>query len=88
MLIPEYSSTFKKDLSKLQRGNKDITKLITVMSMLISNMPLPAKYGDHPLKGDYVGYRDCHIEPDWILIYKASKSHIEFIRTGTHSNLF
>ena len=58
------------------------------MSMLIGEVPLPAKYEDHPLQGNYVGYRDCHIEPDWILIYKTSKSHIEFVRTGTHSDLF
>jgi mRNA interferase YafQ len=88
MLIPEYKSTFKKDLAKMQRRNKDITKLITVMSMLINGVSLPSNFDDHSLKGEYIGHRDCHIEPDWVLIYRVGKSHIEFVRTGTHSDLF
>jgi len=88
MLIPEYSGAFKKDLAKLVRRNKDITKLITVTSMLVSEVPLPARFECHPLKGNYIDHMDCHIEPDWILIYKTEKGCIRFVRTGTHSDLF
>jgi len=88
MLIPEYTVAFKKDLAKAVRRNKDVTKLITIVSMLINEMPLPAKHENHPLKGGYIGHMDCHIEPDWILIYKVDKQYIEFVRTGTHSDLF
>ena len=88
MLIPDYKTSFKKDIAKLQRRKKDITKLISVACMLISEMPLPQQYENHPLKGNYAGYMDCHIEPDWLIIYKLDAPYIEFIRTGTHSDLF
>jgi len=88
MLIPEYSVSFKKDLAKMFRRNKDITKLISIICMLIGGVPLPRQYENHPLKGGYLGCMECHIEPDWLLVYEVGKSHIEFIRTGTHSDLF
>ena len=88
MLIPDYRGAFKKDLAKIQRRGKDITKLISIICMLVGEAPLPAKYEDHALKGDYVGHRDCHIEPDWVLIYMVDKPYISFVRTGSHSDLF
>jgi len=88
MLIPEYSNAFKKDLVKAMRRNKDITKLITITSMLIGEVPLPAQFENHPLKGNYAGHMDCHIEPDWILIYRTEENCIRFVRIGTHSDLF
>ena len=88
MLIPVYNNVFKKDLAKMVRSNKDITKLITVISMLINNIPLPDKYKDHKLIGNYKDHQECHIEPNWLLIYMVSGQYIEFVRTGSHSDLF
>ncbi|EKY4937501.1 type II toxin-antitoxin system YafQ family toxin [Salmonella enterica] len=56
--------------------------------LIEDKLPLPAIYKDHPLQGDYKGYRDAHIEPDWLLIYKISDTELRFERTGTHSDLF
>ena len=58
------------------------------MTSLIEERPLPEKYKDHRLKGSFSAYRDCHIEPDWLLIYKPRPTEITFVRTGTHSDLF
>ena len=58
------------------------------MDLLIDELPLPEKMKDHPLRGDWAGSRDCHLEPDWILIYTIEEKHVTFERTGTHSDLF
>lgn len=66
-----------------------MSKLKVLMSLLINErLPLPAEYKDHPLQGNYQGYRDAHIEPDWLLIYKLTDKLIRFERTGTHADLF
>ena len=82
------TSQFKKDIKKQLRKGKDQQKLIEVVKLLLSESPLPEKNKDHPLKGNWKGRRDCHIEPDWILIYKISKDELLLERTGTHSDLF
>ncbi|MBE8598118.1 type II toxin-antitoxin system YafQ family toxin [Xenorhabdus sp. BG5] len=85
----EYSSQFQRDLKLAQKRHKDMSKLKDFMRLLINNeFPLPVIYKDHPLQGNYKGYRDAHIEPDWILIYKITDKLIRFERTGTHSDLF
>ena len=58
------------------------------MRQLVEQKPLEAKYRDHPLKGDYVDCRECHIEPDWLLIYMIKEDTIIFVRTGSHADLF
>ncbi len=63
-------------------------KLRTLLSLLIEGAPLPREYRDHPLRGNWEGYRDAHIEPDWLLIYKATAKTVHFERTGTHVDLF
>ena len=88
MLMPEYKVSFKKDLAKLHQHDKDIAKLIKTISMLVCRIPLPHHHESHSLKGNYDGYMDCHIEPDWVLIYKIRPSRIMFVRTGTHADLF
>ena len=65
-----------------------MTKLRHILQLLIEDAPLPASLRDHPLKSDWIGYRDLHIEPDWLLIYKANRTSVHFERTGTHSDLF
>jgi mRNA interferase YafQ len=63
-------------------------KLKRLITLLLSEKPLAKKYKDHPLVGNYGGRRECHIEPDWLLIYKPTDIQIIFERTGTHSDIF
>jgi mRNA interferase YafQ len=84
------TNQFKKDVKRANKRGKDLAKLKAAMDLLIEGEPLPPGYKDHPLRGDFIGSRDCHIEPDWILIYNLSEkeTHVRFERTGTHSDLF
>jgi mRNA interferase YafQ len=84
------TSQFKKDIKLAQKRGKDLAKLKAVMDQLIEGDPLPAQYRDHPLRGEFSGSRDCHVESDWILIYTLAEkgAHVRFERTGTHSDLF
>lgn len=88
MRQPDYSGQFKRDVKQSQKRSKDMEKLKTLMQLLIDEEPLPASYLDHPLKGDWRGFRDAHIEPDWLLIYKVSGDVVRFERTGRHTDLF
>lgn len=63
-------------------------KLKTVIEKLLENQELEPKYKDHALTGDWNAYRDCHLEPDWLLIYKISETNLFLVRSGSHSNLF
>jgi mRNA interferase YafQ len=82
------TSQFKKDIKKQIKKGKDPEKLTSLIKLLIQNDPLPQKYKDHALIGNWVGRRDCHIEPDWILIYKKTEDELLLERTGSHSDLF
>ncbi len=82
------TSQFEKDIKKQIKKGKDPEKLTSLIKLLIQDDPLPLKYKDHALIGNWVGRRDCHIEPDWILIYKKSENELILERTGSHSNLF
>jgi mRNA interferase YafQ len=88
MLTPVYTNQFEKDLKKMLRRGKDAEKLKAVISMLVDEIPLPQKYRDHVLLGNFKARRECHIEPDWLLMYRASEDKMIFERTGTHSDLF
>lgn len=88
MLTPGYKTSFKKDLKLIKKRGKDIKKLYNIISDLIEQKLLAKKHVDHPLKGEYSDCRECHIEPDWLLIYLIKGNSITFIRTGTHSDLF
>ena len=79
---------FKKDVKLAQRRGKDINKLRDLIWLLLQGGPLPSHYKDHPLQGRWRQYRDCHIEPDWLLIYKTEGDNLYLVRTGTHSDLF
>ena len=65
-----------------------MAKLKEIMTLLIESQRLPEKHRDHPLSGDFVHYRECHIEPDWLLVYKMTPAEVYFVRTGSHSDLF
>jgi mRNA interferase YafQ len=84
------TTQFKKDVKLARKHGKDLAKLKAVLDLLMEGEPLPAVYKDHPLRGEFEGSRDCHISPDWILIYtlRDNGAHVCFERTGTHSDLF
>lgn len=90
MLEIKDGSTFRKDMKKVQKQGKDFSKLKEIITKLINNIELPKENKDHNLKGNYKGYRECHIEPDWLLIYKTELENNLLIlyRTGSHSELF
>jgi mRNA interferase YafQ len=82
------TSQFKQDVKRMQRRGKDLEKLKRVLEILVKGKELAQKYRDHVLVGQYKGTRECHIEPDWLLIYELAESEIVLIRTGSHSDLF
>jgi mRNA interferase YafQ len=82
------TTQFKKDVKRAGKRGKDLTELKAVLDLLIEGKSLPPEYKDHPLRGIFTGSRDCHIQPDWILIYTLVENHVRFERTGTHSDLF
>jgi mRNA interferase YafQ len=90
MLEIKDGSIFRKDMKKVQKQGKDFSKLRVIITKLINNIELPKENKDHNLKGNYKGYRECHIEPDWLLIYKTEVENNLLIlyRTGSHSELF
>lgn len=84
------TSRFRKELKAVLKRGKDVEKLLTVVNILASGETLPPQYKDHALTGDMAGYRDCHIENDWLLLYaiKDDLLVLTLTRTGTHSDLF
>lgn len=79
---------FEKDLVKAKKRGKDMEKIENIIIQLIKAHPLPAKNREHKLQGNFKDFWECHIEPDWLLIYKKTATEIVLIRTGTHSDLF
>jgi len=79
---------FKKDVKRMRKRGKDLEKVKAVIDLLVAEEPLPPKNRDHKLGGNWIGRRDCHIEPDWILIYKLTEDELLLEITGTHSDLF
>ena len=88
MRSPSYSSQFHRDVKRLQKKGKDLEKLKKLIELLLAGEPLPAQYKDHPLKLNWAGYWDAHVEPDWVLIYSATADKVHLERTGTHEELF
>ena len=87
-MILAQTKQFKKDVKRMQKRGKDLAKIKAVIDLLLAEEPLSPKNRDHQLGGNWVGRRDCHIEPDWILIYKPTGDELLLERTGTHSDLF
>ncbi|WP_280540200.1 type II toxin-antitoxin system YafQ family toxin [Chromohalobacter sp. 11-W] len=88
MLTPVRSSQFKRDVKRAVKRGKDTTKLKSLLALLVAQAPLPEEYQDHPLRGNWNGYRDAHIEPDWLLLYCVVGDEWHLARTGSHSDLF
>jgi len=85
------TNRYEKDLRRIISEIRPIEELDCVVELLsASDTPLPPKYKDHKLKGRYLGYRECHIKPDWLLVYKKDKKNLILLlmQTGTHSDLF
>ena len=90
MLKIRYTNKFKKDFKTIIKRGYDSKKLETILHLLVQNKPLSEKNKDHNLSGNWGGFRECHIEPDWLLIYKIEHDIVTLtlMRTGTHSDLF
>ncbi|WP_456047997.1 type II toxin-antitoxin system YafQ family toxin [Abiotrophia defectiva] len=86
----KFTSQFKKDLKKAKKQGSDIDKLFEVINSLAQGVQLPSKYRDHQLSGNYKDCRECHIEPDWLLIYQVIDNVLvlSLIRIGSHADLF
>lgn len=84
------TTQFKKDLKRIKKRGLNLQKLQEVLTQLINNQSLDPKHRDHSLTGNYIGFRECHIEPDWLLIYAVDKGQLVLVasRTGSHSDLF
>ena len=88
MLTLRYTTTFKKDYKRLQKRGYDMAKLRRVLEHLAGGETREEQYKDHALRGNYAGARDCHVEPDWVLIYAIVGDELRLLRTGTHADLF
>ena len=90
MLTIKYQTAFKKDYKRIKKRGYDTRLLEKVVGLLAEGRGLPAEYNDHALSGDYIGCRECHIAPDWLLVYEIIEGELllYLTRTGTHSDLF
>jgi mRNA interferase YafQ len=88
MLRLSYTTAFKQDYKRLQKRGFVMAKLRQVLEQLAYGETIEDQYKDHPLRGNYAGARDCHIEPDWVLIYSIAGDELRLLRTGTHADLF
>lgn len=88
MLTPVRSSQFKRDVTRAAKRGKDLTKLRRLLAALIAQEPLSARSRDHPLRGTWKGYREVHIESNWLLIYRVVKDELHLVRSGSHADLF
>ena len=90
MLKVRYSAKFKKDFKVIIKRGYDTSIFEEVIGLLLEEKPLPEKYRDHALIGNYAGHRSCHLTPDWLLIYRIEKEvlTLSLTRIGTHSDLY
>ncbi len=86
----KFTTKFKKDIKLAKKQGRNTDKLLRIIEQLANGEPLEAKYRDHDLSGDYQGWRECHIEPDWLLVYKLLDDVLVLLlnRIGSHSELF
>lgn len=90
MLTIKYHTMFKKDFKKIKKRGYDISRLEKIVELPANEVPLPEQFKDHNLSGNYNGFRECHIAPDWLLIYQVNNNELVLVlsRTGSHSDLF
>lgn len=82
------STQFRRDIKRLGRQSADLSLLEAVIITLVAEEALDEKYRDHLLTGNWRGHRECHIRPDWLLIYRLTDDELQLVRTGSHSELF
>ena len=82
------TTAFERDLRRVNKQGKDVDKLETVVNILQAQEQLPARCRPHPLHGIWAGHWDCHVEPDWLLLYKVTEEALILARTGSHADLF
>jgi len=89
-MIFSTTSQYRKDIKRIQKQGLDLSLLNNVLEILIVGKPLPPQYKDHALKGNYIGLRECHIRPDWLLVYSVNNDKLVLTatRTGSHAELF
>jgi len=87
-LPPATGSRFEQDVSRMRKRGEEMGRLRTVIEALCARTPLPQALRDHLLKGEWKGYRDCHVAPDWLIIDRKTQTELVLARTGTHSDLF
>jgi mRNA interferase YafQ len=85
---PITGAQFRRDVKLARKRGKDMPKLRELILLLVEGNPLPASYKDHPLSGQWNQFRECHMEPDWLLVYKVVGDNLHLVRTGSHSDLF
>lgn len=84
-----YTNQFKKDYKRAKKRGHNELRLKVVIDQLANDQSLPTQYRDHELVGNYIGIRECHIEPDWLLLYRLEgETELILVRTGSHSDLF
>lgn len=90
MMTLETTSQFRKDYKRAKKRGYNMALLGKVLDALLSGAPLAPKHKDHPLTGNMKDYRECHIQPDWLLVYRVEKERLVLVanRTGTHADLF
>jgi mRNA interferase YafQ len=88
MLTPVYTRQFERDVKRMGKQGKNMDKLKIIIRSLANEEPIDPIHRDHKLLGDWQGRRECHIESDWILIYKIEENRVIFERTGTYADLF
>jgi len=82
------STQFRRDVKRLKRQGADLKQLETITKQLVTQNPLAERYRDHSLVGNWKGFRECHIQPDWLLIYRIEDEELQLARTGSHAQLF
>lgn len=82
------STRFRRDVKRLGKQGADLSKLESVIRILVAQSPLDERLRDHALTGNWHGYRDCHIQPDWLLLYRVVDDELQLARTGSHADLF
>lgn len=86
----EYTAQFRRDYKRARKRGLNLELMKSAVAILADDVPLPERMRDHPLTGQYRGYRECHIQPDWLLVYRKADDRLLLVlhRTGTHSDLF
>lgn len=87
-LTPATTNRFEQDVARMWKHGAEMNKLRAAIEALCARTPLPPTFRDHPLKGEWKSYRDCHVVPDWLVIYRKTETELILARTGTHSDLF